>query len=114
MSQDMNEENLNDFDPKRWSEFGEEDGYGWVRRCGGVPVACLASHDRSESYEMDRAHVFKIRPGRYVLITECGCSCYDPRDASIYVYPSKAAAMKDFESWKNPGPRAELTGILSE
>ena len=83
------------FDPSKWNpEF-----HAWAYRLGGVPVALLASHDRSESYEMDRAHVFKIRPGRYALVLERGCSCYMYDDAEIFIYGDERAAMKDYNTW---------------
>ncbi len=83
------------FNPENWKYEFE----AWERRFGGMPKYLLASHDRSESYEMDRAHVFKIRPGRFALVLESGCSCYVPSSADIYIYGDERSVMKDYFRW---------------
>jgi hypothetical protein len=85
------------FNPENWRYEFED----WEERMGGIPDRLLGSHDRSESYEMNRAHVFRIRPGRYVFVIESGCSCYQSSDACIYVYGSEREAMSDFFRWKD-------------
>lgn len=71
----------------------------WVIRLGGLPTEVLAHEDRSGGYEQNSAHVFKIRPGRYALVTESGCSCYSSRDAAIYIYGRASDALKDFKAY---------------
>ena len=83
------------FDPERW----REELRAWAYRLGGIPEVLLVSHDRSESYEADRAHVFKVRPGRYALVLEQGCSCYNYKDARIYLYGDRKSVMNDYNRW---------------
>ena len=97
------------FDPKGW--VGEFEA--WAYRLGGVPTALLASHDRSDSaYELDRAHVFKIRPGRYALVIEYGCSCYVFDAAEIFLYGDERSAMKDYNTWRGTStPEFHSSGV---
>jgi hypothetical protein len=72
---------------KSWSyEFSE-----W--KLSALPVELIHSQDDSESYEMDRQHVFKLENGRYAYISEQGCSCYEYSDAEVCEYPTKEEAM---------------------
>ena len=100
------------FDPKGWvSEFK-----AWAYRLGGVPMALLTSHERSESaYELDRAHVFKVRPGRYALVIEYGCSCYELSNAEIFIYGDERSAMKDYHAWRETSTcEFYSTGVKAE
>lgn len=83
-------------DPKAWRYEFE----AWVLRLGGLPTELLASKNRSEGYEMNQMHVFKIRPGRYAVVWESGCSCYEARNAGIFIYGRKAEALADFKRWE--------------
>jgi hypothetical protein len=64
------------------------------------PIECLESKDLSESWEMEAAHVFKLKGGKFALVTESGCSCYSAGDAHIDLFPSKARAMEAFKKWE--------------
>jgi hypothetical protein len=87
------------FNPENWRyEFDS-----WKDRLGGIPERLLASHDRSEDH-MDRAHVFKIRSGRFALIVELGCSCYVVNEADIYIYGDEGSAMADYFKWFDKTP----------
>ena len=83
------------FNPENWKYEFE----AWEKEMGGTPDRLLASHDRSKSWEMERAHVFRIRPGRYVFIHESGCSCYVPSEASIEVFGNERDAMARYKKW---------------
>jgi len=71
----------------------------WEQSWGEKATHLAASHDRSESYEMDRAHVFRLESGRYVLVTESGCSCYSADDANHDYYQSRRLAMEAYDRW---------------
>ena len=60
------------------------------------PVELIHSQDHSESYEMDRKHVFKLENGQYALISESGCSCYEASDAQIILFPTEEKAKEAF------------------
>ena len=95
------------FDPTKW----REELHAWAYRFGSIPEALLATCDRSESYEMDRAHVFKIWPGRYALVLEQGCSCYVYEEADIYLYGDEKSVMEDYTRWLGtPSYKFEPTG----
>lgn len=98
------------FNPENW---GYEFEY-WVPRLGGVPTHLFASHDRSKYYEMDRAHVFKIRPGRYALVREIGCSCYLPKDADIFIYGDERSVMADYMKWLEDGYPFKALGVKAK
>jgi hypothetical protein len=55
----------------------------WISRLQSVPVLLVKSVDHSESYEMDRRHIFKLENGSYAFVTENGCSCYSSSEAKI-------------------------------
>lgn len=75
--------------------------HSWASRLGSVPVDRIEHEDRSESYEMDRAHVFKLENGKYALVTESGCSCYESGSALIDLYPTEQKALEAFAAWKS-------------
>lgn len=79
--------------------FDEYEIDAWLPTLGSAPAKLLASHDRSESYEMDRAAVVQLENGKYALITESGCSCYDTGDAQIELFPSQGRAMAQYANW---------------
>lgn len=98
------------FNPENWSSEFEV----WEKRLGGIPAQLLASHDKSDSYDMDRGHVFKIRPGRYALVTEYGTSMYDYEEARIFIYGDERSAMSDYFRWKDEDFNFEATGTEVE
>lgn len=77
----------------------------WITRLGSMPVQKVAWEDFSESYEMCRAHVWRLENGQYALITESGCSCYEPEDADIDLFPNKRRAMESFDNWVRENSR---------
>lgn len=84
----------------------------WIVRLGSMPVELIISEDQSESYEMDRRHVFKLENGQYALISEVGCSCYMSEEADIELYPNKAAALKAFKKPRYEGGKSWGAGKL--
>ena len=81
---------------KAWSyEFKE-----WQGTLLSQPVRLVISEDKSESYEMDRFHVFELENGKYAAIRESGCSCYSSSDADITIYPTELEAIEPFLKWK--------------
>lgn len=72
---------------KRWSYAFES----WKERFGALPIGLIDSEDRSESYEMDQAHIFELPGDKYAFVTECGCSCYSRDDADIDIVPLNEA-----------------------
>lgn len=81
-------------DQKDWKDGWKYEFESWRQTIGFVPVEIVASIDESESYEMDRRHVFLCENGSFATVTECGCSCYESGDAIIEFYPTKAEALK--------------------
>jgi len=71
----------------------------WITTFGSVPVELIASEDFSESYEMDAGHVYRLENGKFATVFESGCSCYEARDAAIELFPTKEAAMEQFDAW---------------
>lgn len=79
-----------------WSyEFQE-----WIKKLRSVPVRLVVSYDKSESYDMDRLHVFELENGQYAVITECGCSCYSASDADVDLFPEQGMAVQKAEEWR--------------
>lgn len=78
-----------------WSyEFKE-----WESKMGSIPVEQIASKSYDVSYEMHRAHIFKLLNNNYAVVTEDGCSCYDATWAQIEVHPTKKRATESFDKW---------------
>lgn len=71
----------------------------WLPKLGSIPIERVAYKDMSESYEMERAHVFRLENGQFALVTESGCSCYDYEDAVIDLFPDLKSAMESFDKW---------------
>jgi hypothetical protein len=69
----------------------------WIPRLGSTPKRIVYSHDTSESYEMNRSHVFELENGKFGAVTEQGCSCYESSDADIEIFASLADAIKKAE-----------------
>lgn len=72
----------------------------WAQRLGSPPVELVDSADYSRSWEMDRAHIFRLENGEYALIVEQGCSCYTADWADIQLHPDEEKAVKKFREWK--------------
>lgn len=88
------------------SEIGidKDEISAWIHALGSMPISRIAHEDRSQSYEMDVAHVFELENGKFALVTEEGCSCYESSDAQIELFPDKKKALKQFEKWKRLAP----------
>ena len=65
------------------SEWSDYDLGEWILSFGSFPVEVTDSKDFSASYEMERAHIFKLQNRRYAYVEEVGCSCYEPYGAKI-------------------------------
>lgn len=72
----------------------------WIDRLGSMPIETVAHSNKSEAYEMNRAHVLKLADNRYALVTESGCSCYSSSDACVDLFPDKESAMIQFRKWQ--------------
>ena len=70
----------------------------WKERMGGTPTK-LVRHwvSNSEYYDIDRIHLFEIRENLYAVVSEYGCSCYEPSDASIDTFGDITSAEYAFE-----------------
>ena len=71
----------------------------WSTRLGSYPIKVVAHEDRSEMYETNEATVVELENGKYALITEQGCSCYESEDAEIELFPSRIQALESFDKW---------------
>lgn len=71
----------------------------WLPTLGSMPEECLAWRTFDESYQMIQAHVWQLENGNYALIVEEGCSCYDPDDAQIELFPRLHTAIDAFDRW---------------
>lgn len=81
----------------------------WEGRLGFEPIDVLASENLSGSYEMNAAHVFKCKRG-YAIVSESGCSCYEPSWAKIDIVPDLDAVR---ESLKNQAKDGYTSGALA-
>lgn len=72
----------------------------WEERLGSPAIELIESQDESASYEMDRAHIFKLMNGKFAYITESGCSCYSSDQADIQIFDSIKPAAKLMTEWK--------------
>ncbi len=68
----------------------------WIKTFMSAPTELVLSYDYSESYEMDRGHIFKLENGKYAVVMECGCSCYDPGNAEINIFENLTDATIKF------------------
>ena len=74
-------------------------GYGqevWEKQLDSKIVEVLESEDWSACYEMDAAHLVKLDNGKYVVIEERGCSCYDSSDATLLEFDYLEEARAQF------------------
>jgi hypothetical protein len=69
----------------------------WEQQFGSRAVQQVAHADWSEPYEVDSAHVFKLLDGKFAVVIERGCSCYDYSDADITVVSTKEEALRLFQ-----------------
>lgn len=73
----------------------------WEATPGSEPVKIVAEEDRSQDYETDSITVFELENGKFAVVIESGCSCYDSSsDAAIEVHATYEEAMKSFNDWK--------------
>ena len=71
----------------------------WIIRLGSMPIQRIAHQDLGQNYAIRQAHALKLENGKYALVIEDGCSCYDPSKASIEIHPTKTSVIKAFEGW---------------
>ena len=76
----MNKEQL-------WKEW-EDEFKAWTEKLQSSPVKLIKSENFSEPYEQDLHHIFQLEDGRFALISEQGCSCYEPKYAFIDLFPT--------------------------
>ena len=81
---------------KLLEEWSSEFSY-WLSRFGSAPVELVRSKDCSQSYEMDRRHIFKLENGQYAVVKEDGCSCYSSSEADIQLFSDLQMANDCFE-----------------
>lgn len=79
----------------------------WIYRLGSVPIKLIKEQDLSEPYEMEMARVFLLENGKYALVIESGCSCYEPRDAEIEIFPNEKQALAQMNVWVRENKRHE-------
>lgn len=70
----------------------------WLPTLGAVPSKLLASCDRSDD-ALDRGAAVQLENGKYALITESGCSCYESGDANIELFPTEDSVMAQYKIW---------------
>ena len=71
----------------------------WIVRLGSYPKERVKHVDFSEAYEMNVAHLFRLESGQYALVTEQGCSCYEPDGADVDLYPTRILGEAAFDKW---------------
>ena len=76
----------------------------FIGRLESVPIDRIAYEDRAGSYEMRQVSVWKLENGKYAVISEMGCSCYDRSQADVELFESVKKAMESFERWKKENP----------
>lgn len=79
----------------------------WGHITGFIPVEQLVSIDESGGYEVSSMHVFKLLNG-YAIVYESGCSCYDPSEADVSLYPNLEGVK---EALYMVGRRSEYTRL---
>lgn len=73
----------------------------WLSKFEGAePIKKYDEEDRSESYDVDLAFILQLHNGKYALIIEEGCSCYEAADAKIELFPTLKRAQEQFNLWK--------------
>jgi len=77
-----------------WYELSE-----WLDSFGSMPVKRHRYKNLSK-WELDQAHIFELESGKFAFVLEEGCSCYEPRYASIDVLPTLADAERKFREWE--------------
>ena len=75
----------------------------WDSAAGGKPVSEVGHADFSESYEMDQMHVFQLDNGKYAVVYESGCSCYESSSAEVEILPFARAFEKYIQYKKDNG-----------
>lgn len=87
--------------------LGDYEFQAWITRLRSAPVKEVACGDFGEAYEVNCARVLKLENGKYALITESGCSCYEAQMADIELFPTKKAAMEQFRAWERQNKRED-------
>lgn len=71
----------------------------WKDELKSKPTRLVSTHDKGQPYEMGLARVFELEDGKFALVTEDGCSCYDSSWANITLFDNEAEAMDGLKSW---------------
>lgn len=71
----------------------------WASRLAARPIVRLEYEDVGEGYETNKARLFFLANGKWALVVEHGCSCYDSRNADIEIFPTEAKARAKFDAW---------------
>ena len=56
----------------------------WNKKLDSPVVMYEKSACLDVPYEMHSAHIFKQKNNRYLFVSECGCSCYEPDEAELF------------------------------
>lgn len=73
----------------------------WETQLDQKIVYVHATADWSECYQTDAAHVVELDNGKFVFISESGCSCYSYDDADLTVVDSLSEAMNLYNNIVN-------------
>jgi len=71
----------------------------WIGTLGSMPIKRHYHEDHSQPYGMEMAHVFELENGKFALVVESGCSCYEPSKAGIELFPTLLKAKEQFDKW---------------
>lgn len=71
----------------------------WIMRLGSFPRKRVFHKDYAGSYEKREAHVLQLENGKYALVVEEGCSCYESSQANIEIFQSLFKVRSQFEKW---------------
>jgi hypothetical protein len=68
-------------------------------RLWSFPVERIAHFDMAGAHSKCEAHILKLENGQYALVIEEGCSCYEPKDAEIELFPTRPRAKEALDRW---------------
>jgi hypothetical protein len=72
----------------------------WAGNVDGAKATLeLGCFSNPNSDGVDEMHVFQLSDGRYVVVYESGCSCYDYSDAHLEILPL-SAAITQYQDYK--------------
>jgi hypothetical protein len=86
----------------------------WDYRCDSKPVNEIGHADYSESYTIDQMHVFELANGKFITVSESGCSCYESSEAEVELHLTKQAAISTFMQYKRSNSDISNLDYLEE